>query len=270
MCRTYADFRPSLPDQLLAVLISSTAGEAQGGLVAVDLGCGSSSTAARLASSGRFQLVVGIDPSAAQIEAAPVHGKVRYHVGTSENFSDILREDHHLEHGSVDLLCAGTCLHWFSDVTAFAESASKWLKPASGLLAVWVYFHSTIAESEAASRVIREFVDSHLSQWPPQAMHARNKFAELMPMVLEGGSLGVRAYHEADAVVEFTSVDDYMAYIGTWSGCVLMAQREPERYKSETSVLRERLQQEIASASGEGKFHLVTKHFMWLLQHDNS
>jgi SAM-dependent methyltransferase len=273
VCQSYAKFRPSLPDELLLVMVNAAFanGARSDAEVALDLGCGSANVAARLAASGRFARVVGVDPSQAQLDAAPKHPLASFYVGNSDDFPRVLEDgtkDLQLE--GIRLLCVGACLHWFPDVGGFSRSAAALLRPVGGVLALWTYFYSSVAESAAAGVLLTKFVDDHIPFWPQQALHARNMLADLLPAVAESGSFTIESSHEADAVTKFASASDLVAYMGTWSGCVQMAKNQPEIYCREMGEFRAAFEAALASdrddnGAGTG-FHLVTRHRMWLMR----
>jgi ubiquinone/menaquinone biosynthesis C-methylase UbiE len=119
----YAASRPSYPDALFARLAALTPSTAH----AWD--CATGSGQAALGIAGWFDRVDATDASAAQIQNAVAHERVRYSVAPAEASG--------LPDGSVDLVSMAQALHWIDRRRFYAE-ARRVLKP-GGLLAVYGY-----------------------------------------------------------------------------------------------------------------------------------
>ncbi|XP_044286330.1 putative methyltransferase DDB_G0268948 [Varanus komodoensis] len=118
----YQKYRFSPPENLRGAVFAYLGGKLKSFDLAVDVGCGSGQSSCLLAQ--RFEVVVGTDISAAQIEEAKraAHpANVSYVVCPAE---ELPVEDH-----SVDLITAFTAAHWF-DIPRFMKEVERVLKPA--------------------------------------------------------------------------------------------------------------------------------------------
>jgi SAM-dependent methyltransferase len=121
--RLYAAYRPLYPPALFEFVSGLTRSHR----VAVDCGTGSGQAAVGLLD--HFDRVIGIDPSADQIDNAARRDGIEYRVARAEATG--------LPAGSADLVTAAQSLHWFDPPAFFAE-ARRLLAP-GGALAVWGY-----------------------------------------------------------------------------------------------------------------------------------
>ena len=132
----YALFRPSYPRivfDTISTFIRKNNGS--GFQVAVDVACGSGQSTFSLCS--RFQKVIGVDISDAQIknarakaaEALPVSKSVEFIVGDAHDLP--------LESSSADLITCAMAWHWL-DHNRFYREVKRVLKP-KGCLAVYGY-----------------------------------------------------------------------------------------------------------------------------------
>ncbi|XP_063233875.1 putative methyltransferase DDB_G0268948 isoform X2 [Bacillus rossius redtenbacheri] len=127
----YNKFRHSPPEHLIAKIVNYVKEKVPPPLgTAVDVGCGGGQST--LVLSPHFQHVVGVDPSAAQIEAARKRNtaaNVSFRVGGAEQTG--------LEERSAQLVAASQACHWFHLPRFYAE-AGRVLAP-SGVLAMYGY-----------------------------------------------------------------------------------------------------------------------------------
>ncbi|PSR75850.1 S-adenosyl-L-methionine-dependent methyltransferase [Coniella lustricola] len=135
----YAQFRQryseALYQSILAYHCSPAAPDTKLDTV-VDIGCGPGIATFKLAEY--FNSVLGLDPSEAMIDAARTQlaeknskkASIRFEVSTAEDIDATLVPD-----GSVDVITAATCAHWF-DMTRFWPTAARILKP-GGTVALW-------------------------------------------------------------------------------------------------------------------------------------
>lgn len=155
----YAAARPHYPDALYAWL----AAQVPARRLAVDVGCGNGQ--ATLALAAHFERVIGIDPSAQQLAAAPAHPRVRYEVRAAEDLAAI----------DADLVTVAQALHWF-DVGRFYQAVNAALAP-GGVLAAWSYGLMRCdplidEELDALEASIRPW-------WPPERAHVDSGYRSL-------------------------------------------------------------------------------------------
>lgn len=142
----YATYRQGFPPALFDRLSARGVGVA--GQRVVDLGTGTGTIARALTERGCS--VIGIDPSAAMLEAArELDPRVDYRVGVAE--------DTGLPDDSFDLVTAGQCWHWFDRPRAAFE-ARRILKPGGTLVIAhldWVELPGNVID--VTERLIEEF-----------------------------------------------------------------------------------------------------------------
>ena len=119
----YAACRPHYPESLFRYLASVAAARD----LAIDCGTGNGQAAVGLAE--HFTRVIGIDPSAAQIDNATQRANIEYRIAPAEQTGAEAR--------SADLVTAAQALHWL-DAPAFFAEATRLLK-SDGAIAVWGY-----------------------------------------------------------------------------------------------------------------------------------
>lgn len=128
--KLYRQYRPKIPTALVERILKYLGQKRPAPhSLAVDVGCGSGQTTLRLAPY--FDRVLGTDVSPAQIDEASkepeVPSNVTYEVAAAESLP--------VTDGSVDLLIATMCIHWF-DLPSFYAEAKRVLKPDGVLCAV--------------------------------------------------------------------------------------------------------------------------------------
>jgi len=112
----------------------------------IDIGCGTGQATFYL--SSKVDTVVGMDPSAGQVNEASLKAekldtpkrKLRFVKGGAEDLTVS-----GLAPGSVDMITAAQCAHWF-DLPVFYEQAKAIMSP-GGTLAMWCYTAPTIPGS---------------------------------------------------------------------------------------------------------------------------
>lgn len=123
----------------------------------IDIGCGTGQATFLLANHA--EAVIGMDPSPGQVKEAQeqaeklgeIAKKLRFVVGGAEDLSVS-----GVAPGSVDLITAAQCAHWF-DLPKFYEEAKTTLSE-NGSVALWCYTRPTISncpEAEAAFEHVR-------------------------------------------------------------------------------------------------------------------
>jgi len=188
----YAAARPTYP----AGLFDWLAGRIDRRELAWDAATGNGQCAAALAD--RFRSVHATDASAEQIAAAEAIPGVTFAVETAESPS--LADD------TVDLVTVAQAAHWF-ELDRFHEAARRCLRP-GGVLAMWCYELCRIDPDVDA--VVEEYYRSLDDYWPPARALVEDRYRSL-----------AFPFDEIEApAFEMTcawTVDDFLAYLGTWS-----------------------------------------------------
>jgi len=162
----YAQFRPSYPESLGALLATLVQKSQLTPKLAVDVGCGSGQLTSLLAP--HFGQVVGIDPSASQLQHAEPHANVRYQQGHAEQLD--------IADASADLIVAAQAAHWF-DLDAFYAEVKRIAKPGA-VIALISYGVPFIYD--AVNSVFQQayWQDVHRF-WPPERQHVENAYSQL-------------------------------------------------------------------------------------------
>lgn len=189
----YARYRPGYPAELFDWLASV----APATDTAWDAACGNGQAALGL--TGRFRRVAASDASFEQVRRAAAHPSVSYFAARAEasGFAE----------GSVDLVTVAQAAHWFH-MPSFAEEARR-VGRRGGVIAVWCYGLADVAPE--IDRAVRAFYEGPLEPyWPPErelidgayrSLHF--PFPEIEPPAFE--------------MVEDWTLEDFLAYLGTWS-----------------------------------------------------
>jgi SAM-dependent methyltransferase len=189
----YARYRPRYPASLFDWLAQVAPGRA----LAVDVGTGNGQSAAEL--GDRFERVVALDPSEAQLAKAASHPRVTYRRGEAEATG--------VDAGSADLVAASQAFHWF-DHPRFFDEVRRIARPGA-VVAVWCYGIDRITPEIDA--VVDELYSGYLgSSWEPERRLVVNlyrgvafPFDELAPPPFE---MEVR-----------WRLEHFVGYIETWS-----------------------------------------------------
>lgn len=159
----YNTFRPHYPATFYKILADYLA--AQGNRVpvlrAIDLGCGTGVATYPLLNIS--ERVTGMDLSPVMIQTATdLKEKRLQELGISEanriDFktgsveSQIYNGVEGVKEGTVDLITAAQCIHWFKDYPVFFAAAAKLLKK-GGVLAYWYYVDPVITRASGPSKV---------------------------------------------------------------------------------------------------------------------
>ena len=189
----YAKFRPVYPDELFHWL----AREAPDRACAVDVATGNGQAAVALGS--RFESVIALDASAAQLDNATPHARVEYRVARAEATG--------LPDASVDLVTVAQALHWLDHAAFFAEVA-RVLRP-RGVFAAWGYSNAAVAPEfdPAFSDFYTRVVGSY---WPPERAIVEARYE---PVVLPFDEIAAPAF----ALEQEMTGEAFAGYIGTWS-----------------------------------------------------
>jgi SAM-dependent methyltransferase len=190
----YATYRPHYPPALADYLTSL----APARHVAWDVGCGSGQFSTLL--GDRFERVFATDASAEQIARAVPHRHVKYAVAPAER-TDITAS-------SVDLITVAQAAHWF-DLPRFYDEVRRVAQP-GGAIAMFTYGITVV--NRPVGPVVDDFYSRVLGAWwPRERRHTENgyrdfdfPFDEVDPP-------------EIEMAVDW-SVDQFLGYVGTWSG----------------------------------------------------
>lgn len=199
----YRKFRPEYPPALYAYLWSQVPGRER----ALDAGTGNGQVAKVLAR--KFEEVIALDISAAQLKEAPQLPNVRYQVGRMEDCS--------LPAASVDLITVAQAYHWF-DFAAFGKVARRLLKP-DGRVAVWGYglLRINAVVDGLVDHYYEEVIGAH---WDAERRHIDTAYREV-GFDFEEMEVPGKYFVGAD-----WRLADLEGYLGTWSG--LKRYREAE------------------------------------------
>lgn len=188
----YARFRPSYP----AALFDLVAALAPAHAAVWDCATGNGQAALPLAE--RFGHVFATDGSAAQIEQAMAHPRVRYTVGTAEESG--------LADQCVDAVTVAQAAHWF-DLPRFTAECRRVARPGSPVV-LWGY---TLAHVHPdVDGLLDRFYAEVESFWPPGRERLDAGYQHLI-WDLEDIAL------PAMAMTAAWPAAGYLGYLGTWS-----------------------------------------------------
>lgn len=199
----YARSRPTYPDELFRLLAERAPGRDR----AWDCATGSGQAAIGL--SRHFRHVDATDASAEQIANAMPAPKVSYSVQPAEqtNFAD----------ASFDAVCVAQALHWF-DFDRFNAEVRRVLKP-RGLILVTAYGWSHV--SPEFDREYGEVVLEPIrALWPKQNAHIFSGYRDV-PFPFE------RVEFPPMEIAVHWSLEQYLAYVGTWTATRKMLEKDP-------------------------------------------
>ena len=189
----YAAHRPTYPP----ALVDALADLAGGTRLALDCGCGTGQLSVPLAA--RFDRVIAIDGSAAQVAAAGRHPRVEYRVAVAESSG--------LPARTVDLVAVAQAAHWF-DLTRFYAEVRR-VGRTGGLLALLTY--GNIDTDADVVRVVQGFRRDVIDRfWPPERIHVDTGYRQL-PFPFE------ELEPPAFVLEQNWSLGDFLGYIDTWS-----------------------------------------------------
>lgn len=238
----YAQFRPSYPDELYAAVLRFAG--LQRCCLALDVATGSGQVAAELAE--RFEQVLACDSTQAQLDHAVQRPNIRYFQAPAERLEGV-------QDGSVDLMTAAQCLHWF-DVPAFFAEARRVLQP-GGTLAVWGYGMPAVASPPglrhpaaapaAVQHLLQQLHTGTLGAlWAPQRWHVINHYHGLEPGLEHFG----RVQRREMGMHKDMSVAELLGYLSTWSSLAAHRRQHPQAPDPLTAF-----QQHLLAALGRGE-----------------
>jgi SAM-dependent methyltransferase len=158
----YARHRPRYPQSLYDYLAALA--PARG--LAWDCGTGNGQVALGLAEI--FMAVIATDPSAEQIARAFPHPRIAYRVEQVEATS--------IQTHSVDLITAGTAIHWFDFDRYYAE-VRRVGKPGA-ILAAWTYSFPVI-QPEIDAWIERFYHNALGEYWPERIRYLEEQYKSL-------------------------------------------------------------------------------------------
>jgi ubiquinone/menaquinone biosynthesis C-methylase UbiE len=190
---SYREARPRYPAALFDWLARQCATHER----CWDVGCGNGQASLGLAE--HFDEVYATDPSAAQIENAMVHPRVRYAVEPGEHCG--------LPDASVDLVSIAQALHWLDHARFLAELPR--VAKSGAFFAAYGYPLAQV--TPAVDAVVYELYEPVLGAcWPPERAHIEQHYASIaFPFATELNS--------DFAMVHEWGMAQYAAYIETWS-----------------------------------------------------
>jgi SAM-dependent methyltransferase len=202
----YRQHRPEYPPALFEWLAAISPGRR----LAVDAATGNGQAAVALAA--HFNVVIAVEPSAAQLAEARPHARVEYRRERAEATS--------VTTGSADLLVAAQAAHWF-DWPRFVAEAARVLRP-GGVLALWCYGNCCV--TTGIDRLVADFSRDVVGPyWPRERRHVEEGYRAL---ALPGAAIPVPPF-------EMTARWDAAAmlgYLDTWSSvrrCRARTGRDP-------------------------------------------
>lgn len=148
----YARFRPRYAPALFDLVGALPARRR----LALDVGTGNGQAAVALAE--RFERVVGIDGSAAQLAKAERHPRVEYRLGRAEETG--------MPDGSVDLVTVAQAAHWF-DLELFYAEVRRIAAP-GGAIALWSYDDPVVVGDPESDALLQAFNLGTMGPWWPR------------------------------------------------------------------------------------------------------
>jgi ubiquinone/menaquinone biosynthesis C-methylase UbiE len=190
----YRRWRPRYPAALFAWLGSVSPSTA----LAWDCATGNGQAALGLASP--FERVVATDRSDEQIRHAHRHPRIEYRVASAEASG--------LEAGSVDLVTVAAAAHWF-EPEPFAHELARVVRP-GGVLAAFTYHLAHVAPpfDEPFGWLYWTVLKPYFA---PATRYVDERY-ETLP--LPGSPIPAPAFE----VTAEWSLDEALAFVGTWSG----------------------------------------------------
>jgi SAM-dependent methyltransferase len=206
----YAAARPTYPPALYD-LIMSRCGSSRG--TCIDVGCGTGQ--ATLVLANHFDSVIGIDPSATQLENAPRHPKISYRLGTSEEHLATVEDK------SVSCIVSAQAVHWM-DIPALYKEVNRVLIP-GGVLALWTYGIATFPNNASLEKKVFHIYDSILGEkyWDPRIKIVEGLYRNipLIDTVYPDSFVSERIHgHSALDIEQEISMTQLVGFVRSWSG----------------------------------------------------
>lgn len=219
---SYARFRPHYPPALIAWLAALPAARR----LAVDVGCGNGQLTAALA--GKFDLVVGVDPSPGQLAQARFGAGLRYACATAEQLP--------LAAASADLVVVAQAAHWF-DLPRFYAEVRRVARSGASLALV---SYGVLRLPNDLMPCFGHFYDELIRPWwPPQRQ------------LVDDGYRGLPfPFRELQAprmqITQHWRAQDFVGYVATWSAVRRLHEAGQARVLT-------RFAEEIAALWGDGR-----------------
>jgi SAM-dependent methyltransferase len=224
--KNYSKCRPRYPPNLYEKIVSSiqpggaTGGSSNGSprLVAIDVGCGTGQASVALAECGRFDAVLAIDPSEAQLQNATRHAGVTYRVGRED---DLPAAD-----GTVAAVTAAQAAHWF-DIDKFHKEVDRVLMP-GGVLAVWTYGNIQFPCDEKLQHLVSDGLYSGLLKdggyWDARRQLVDDRYRDI-PLIASSAINHQHSYSgerisDGFDLERILSIEELIGYLRSWSGYV--------------------------------------------------
>src|SRR6187401_2219200 len=189
----YAAYRPTYPPELVTFLADTSPATS----IAIDCGCGTGQLSIPLA--GRFDRVVALDASAAQIASAPAHPRVEYRVAGAEATGE--------PRGSADLVTVAQAAHWF-DLDRFYTEARRVLRR-GGILALISY--GVVETDGDIDQAVQHFYRDVIGPyWPPERRDVDTGYRHLAFPFSE-------IPYPPLAIEAVWSLAEFLGYVDTWS-----------------------------------------------------
>jgi ubiquinone/menaquinone biosynthesis C-methylase UbiE len=210
--KLYLKYRPTYPKEVYETIYGFLEENAsiRRWQLAVDVGCGTGQSTVPLCE--RFDRVVGVDQSVAQLDEArnaltdAIRSKVTYRVSSYDDLSFV-------EDSSVDLVTSAMAMQYF-DVDKFYPEILRVLRP-GGVLAAYGYALAQIHKPEG-HRILLELYHQKLrGYFSDHRNHIDNLYRDLFESFAVAFPLSKRV--DSVAINRQFSVDEFIGYLSSWS-----------------------------------------------------
>ena len=230
--KEYSDRIYSTPSS--TVSSSTTTNNSTSRTLVADIATGSGQAAIGLATI--YESVIGIDASAAQVEAGtatPPASNITFRVGTAESTG--------LDTESMDAVCVAEALHWFNQ-ELFWKEVNRILKP-GGIVIIIGYAGSKISGNQIANISFTNlFVNILGSYWHPNKTIIDNLYKNYEPSNKEFQNI---ERYDHLTMEKYWSVDACIGNSHSWSAYITYLQNNPHIIKGSpedpSEILRKQL-----------------------------
>lgn len=206
----YAKYRPTTPEIVIHKILNFLKQQDCPPLKALDVGCGSGQSTRILAE--HFKEVVGTDVSENQLKEAQLNPEnpknVTFRISPAESCP--------LEDGSVSVITASQCAHWFN-LDQFYKEADRLLKP-NGVLAIYGYeipkfiVDNDPIQCKQLNDLLFEYYESLSPYWEPARRTVDDCYRSITLPYQD------QSREEAIRVRKSSSALSYLGYLTSWSG----------------------------------------------------